>query len=98
MIPRVFTSYDVGIKRIEFKALSFTSGSPQAQFFGDDYESLNKNITLDRAKIASDEELVALLKHNAYHTQVEMNMKLLEYIPMADSLIGFIEIELMGLQ
>ena len=30
---RVFTSYDVGIKRIEFKALSYSSDSPQAQFW-----------------------------------------------------------------
>jgi hypothetical protein len=95
---RVFTSYDVGIKKIEFKALSYSSGSPKAQFFGDDYRLLNKNITLDRAKLVMDEELVALLKHNAYHTQVEMNMKLLEYIPMADSLIKIIETELFRIQ
>jgi len=95
---RVFSSYDEGVKRIESKALSFTFGTPQAQFFGDDYRSLNKNITVDRAKLARDEELVALLKHNAYHTQVEMNMKMLEYIPMADSLIQIIKIELIRLQ
>ncbi len=95
---RVFTSYDAGIKRIEFKALSLTSGSPQAQFFGDDYQSINKNITIDRTKLVRDEELVALLKHNAYHTQVEMNMKLLEYIPRASSLIEIIENELIRLQ
>lgn len=95
---RVFSSYDVGVKRIEFKALSFTNGSPQAQFFGDDYKSLNKNITINRAKLERDEELVSLLKHNAYHTQVEMNMKILEYIPMADSLITTIEKELIRLQ
>ena len=95
---RVFSSYDKGIKRIEFKALSFTNGSPQAQFFGDDYKSLNKNITINRAKLERDKELVSLLKHNAYHTQVEMNMKILEYIPMADSLITTIEKELIRLQ
>lgn len=95
---RVFSSYDVGVKRIEFKALSFTNGSPQAQFFGDDFKSLNKNITINRAKLERDEELVSLLKHNAYHTQVEMNMKILEYIPMADSLITTIEKELIRLQ
>jgi len=95
---RVFTSYDEGIKRIEFKALSFTNGSPQAQFFGDDYKSLNKNISIDRSKLEEDEELVSLLKHNAYHTQVEINMKMLEYIPRADSLITTIEKELIRLQ
>ncbi|MCW5518094.1 DUF6090 family protein [Muriicola sp. Z0-33] len=91
---RIFSSYDEGIKRIESKALSFTSDTPQAQFFGDDYRSKNKNITVDRSKLARDEDLVVLLKHNAYHTQVEMNMKMLEYIPMADSLIKIIEMEL----
>jgi len=95
---RVFSSYDEGIKRIEFKALSYTNRSPQAQFFGDDYKSLNKNITIDRAKMERDEELLSLLKHNAYHTQVEINMKILEYIPMADSLITTIEKELIRLQ
>lgn len=95
---RVFSSYDEGIKRIEFKALSYTNGSPRAQFFGDDYRSLNENVTLDRAKIEGDEELVSLLKHNAYHTQIEINMKIMEYIPMADSLITSIEKELIRLQ
>ena len=91
---RVFTSYDVGVKRIEFKALSYTNGKPIAQFFGDDYKLKNNNVTVDRVKLLNDEELLALLKHNAYHTQVEINMKTLEYIPMADSLIKIIESEL----
>ena len=91
---RVFTSYDVGAKRIEFKALSYTDGKPIAQFFGDDYKLKNNNVTVDRVKLLNDEELLALLKHNAYHTQVEINMKTLEYIPMADSLIKIIESEL----
>lgn len=95
---RVFKSYDAAIKKIEFKALSYSSDSPKAQFFGDDYQSKNENIEIDRAKLVRDEELVALLKHNAYHTQVEMNMKLLEYIPMADSLIQIIETELLRIQ
>lgn len=95
---RVFTSYDVGTKKIEFKALSLTSGSPKAQFFGDDYPSFNKNITVDRTALAADQELLALLKHNAYYTQVEINMKILQYIPKADSLIKIIAIELKRLQ
>ncbi len=95
---RVFSSYDVGVKKIEFKALSYTSGKPIAQFFKDDYESLNKNVTVDRDKLIKDEELLDLLKHNAYHTQVEMNMKTLEYIPMAEKLIKMMESELNRLQ
>lgn len=91
---RVFSSYDVGVKRIEFKALSYTDGKPIAQFFGDDYELKNKNVIVDRAKLLNDKELLELLKHNAYHTQVEINMKNLEYIPMADSLIKIIESEI----
>lgn len=95
---RVFSSYDEGIKRIEFKALSYTNRSPPAQFFGHDYRSLNKDVTIDRAKVERDEELVSLLKHNAYHTQVEINLKMIEYIPMADSLITTIEKELIRLR
>ena len=95
---RVFSAYDEGIKRIEFKALSLIKGSPKAQFYGQDYKSLNKNISIDRSKLESDEELASLLKHNAYHTQVEINLKILEYIPMADSLIATIEKELIKIQ
>lgn len=95
---RVFTSYDEGIKKIEFKALSIISGSPKGQFFGDDYLSLNKGLTVNRERLLKDEELLALLKHNAYHTQVEINLKSLEYIPMADSLIEIIKNELIRLK
>lgn len=95
---RVFTSYDAGIKRIEHKALSYVSARPVAQFYGDNLDSLNKGISVDLEKIRKDEELIALLKHNAYHTQVERNMKILEYIPMADSLIEMIQSELKRLQ
>lgn len=90
---RVFRSYDVGIKRIEFIALSCIFGKPLGQFFGDDYETLNKNVKVDRDKLLNDEELHDLLKHNAYHTQVEINMKALEYIPMAEALVTMIETE-----
>lgn len=91
---RVFTSYDEGDKKIESKALSYTIGKPEAQFYGDDYELKNKNVHLDRERLFKDEELLALLKLNAYHTQVEINMKTMEYIPMAVSLIEIIEVEL----
>ena len=95
---RVFSSYDIGVKQIEFKALSYASGKPKAQFFKDDYETLNKDVTVDKEKLLRDEELLNLLKHNAYHTQVEINMKILEYIPMAENLIKLIEKELNRLQ
>jgi hypothetical protein len=95
---RVFKSYDVGVKRIEFKSLSYTNGKPIAQFYGDDYNLKNKNVNVDRVKLLQDEELIALLKHNSYHTQVEINLKTLEYIPMADSLIKMIEFEIKNFQ
>lgn len=95
---RVFTSYDVGVKRIEYKALTYIEGKPIAQFFGDNYEIKNKNVIVDKTKLLEDKELLELLKHNAYHTQVEINMKTLEYIPMADSLIKIIESELKKFQ
>ena len=95
---RVFTSYDKGDKKIESKALAYTSGKPDAQFYGDDYELKNKNVTIDRDRLLKDEEILALLKLNAYHTQVEINMKTIEYIPMAEALIEIIEEELSELR
>ena len=64
----------------------------------DDYELKNKNVTIDRDRLLKDEEILALLKLNAYHTQVEINMKTIEYIPMAEALIEIIEEELSELR
>ena len=91
---RIFSSYDEGIKKIELKAMSYIDGRPIGQFFYDDFDSLNSQLSIDLISLRKDKELIGLLKHNAYHTQVEMNMKLLDYIPAADALIQNIQQEI----
>lgn len=91
---RVMVSYDEGLKKVERKVNLYFSSTPPNQYYRVDFKKLNQNIKVNVTGLCNDKELIELLRHISYHSQVEMAVKKNDYIRMAKTLIKQIDKEL----
>jgi hypothetical protein len=92
---RITIAYDENLKKVERKVNSYFSTVPPTQWFiGNDFKTLNKNIKVDVDGLRKDHELIELLKHISFHTNVEMGIKRDDYTIKAKALIEMIDKEL----
>lgn len=93
---RITSKYDTDLKKIEARASSLISKTPASQHFISDPYQANKGVRINIPRLLADKELINLLKHNSYYTQVEIIMKQMDYLPLADSIQRTIQYELMN--
>lgn len=91
---RITSKYDEALKKIEAKAAALTNKTPGPQHFVSDPYKVNKGVRVNIQRMLEDQQLIELLKHNSYYTQVEIIMKQMDYLPLADSIQQTIQLEL----
>ena len=91
---RIERSYDLRLRQYEYVAIGHLSDIPVPQSGEDTVRESNRRIEFSLPEMVADTELVNMLEHIAYHTQVGIEMKRLFIVPKAESLIELIEAEL----